>query len=65
MRREHQLSLKDHYTNLYSLKYPWADNDFLETVISHSCRKAIDKMDLSEYLNDLKIRDEEEKKDLF
>jgi len=65
MKREHQLSLKEHYSNLYSHKYPWADSDFLNTLVAHSCREVIDAMELSDYLRDLKALDDEENKDLF
>ena len=64
MKREHQKHLREHYTRLYSLKFPWADYDFLNTLVVHSCRETVESMDLEAYLSDLKTRDEEQH-DLF
>ena len=64
LKREHQRHIKEHYTRLYRLKFPWADDDFLDTLIVHSCREMVEEMDLNAYLSDLKTLDEEQT-DLF
>jgi len=59
LKKEDRNSLKMTYTKLYSLKFPWADDDFLKDLVSHSCKKVIEQMDLEEYLKDLKKREDE------
>ncbi len=55
-----RFNLKNHYTKLYTLKFPWGDQTFIDTLVKHSCIKTIENMDSEQYFNDIRQREKEE-----
>ena len=55
-----RVNLKNHYKKLYTVKFPWGDQMFIDTLVKHSYVKTIENMDSEQYFNDIRQREEED-----
>ena len=51
-----RMNLKQHYTKLYRLKMPWADDSFIRILVKWNCDMVTENMDQEAYLRDLELR---------
>jgi len=58
LKKRHMRLLKQNIEELYSNKYPWADDTLFETLVNDRVKKVIDEMNEEDYLKDLE--DEED-----